>query len=83
MNDEDLRYYRIQPRAGGGVSWDAANMAQEKGYDLTNPEITLLKQARETLDREKRITEQILDTCIKVKAWELPEEKEMKPEKSK
>jgi len=67
MDDKDLEFYRIQPRPGGGVSWNVAAMSQEKDYDLSNPEITILKQCRETLDNKRLVTEQLLDTCLKIK----------------
>jgi hypothetical protein len=79
MNDSDLAFYGIQPRPGGGISWNTSNMEQEKDYDLTNPEIALLKQAREAMNRAKRITEQVLTTCLKIKEMKLPED--TKPEK--
>jgi len=39
----------------------------EKDFDLKKSHTELLKQCRETLDNKKLVTEQLLDTCLKIK----------------
>lgn len=76
IDQAGMAHYNIRPApVGGGIIWNAAKMAEQRDYNLTAPEIALLKQARETLDNGHKITEQLLDTCIKIAGMKLPEEK--------
>ncbi len=60
---------RVVPSGGGvGYQWDSqATKGKEKEFDLDDGYISMLKSQVDKLDSEKKITQQILGVCEKIK----------------
>lgn len=48
-----------------GVTWNVSK-ATEKEIEFTNSELRLLKERVSKLDKEKKITQEMLDLCVKI-----------------
>ena len=48
------------------LTWDGEKIKIEKEFDLTKPHTTLLKSAVDKKDKANEITQQILETCLKI-----------------
>ena len=53
----------------GSLTWDGKK-AKEINIDFTEVEVNFLKDQVERLDKEKNITSNILDLCLKLKNYE-------------
>jgi len=62
---EEFNDYGISQR-NGLLFWNE-KIQKEKDFDLKKSYTELLKQCRETLDNKRLVTEQLLDTCLKIK----------------
>jgi len=62
---EEFDEYGISQR-NGLLFWND-KIRTEKDFDLKKSYTELLKQCRETLDNKRLVTEQLLDTCLKIK----------------
>jgi len=60
FNDFDL------VEKGGLLNWDNEKIKTEKEFDLTKTHTTLLKNAVDKKDKANEITQQILETCLKI-----------------
>lgn len=49
-----------------GFQWDVKK-AKDKNVDFTEAEVNLLKEQVERLDKEKKITTELVDLCLKIK----------------
>jgi hypothetical protein len=67
ISADELNEYGIRPNLNGGIMWDVEKIKTEKEIDLKKSHTELLKQCRETLDNKRLVTEQLLDTCLKIK----------------
>ena len=67
LSPEEIKTCNIKPAPGGGITWYTKEMLIETEIDLKKSHTELLKQCRETLDNKRLITEQLLDTCLKIK----------------
>jgi len=65
VKSEEFEEYGISQR-NGLLFWND-KIKTEKEFDLKKSYTELLKQCREILDNRRLITEQLLDTCLKIK----------------
>ena len=53
-------------QGGGGLDWDKEKILIEKEFDLKKPHTEVLKKAVEKADKDGKISQRILDTCLKI-----------------
>ena len=60
-----------------GCKW-SQELSKDKKIEFTKAEIELLKSSVDGLDKEKKVTPENLDVCLKIREWggELVQEKE-------
>ena len=49
------------------ITWDIEKIKVEKEFELKKPHTQVLKDAVDALDKAGKITQQIVDTCTKIK----------------
>lgn len=67
IQPEEFDEYGLIIRQNGSLTWNNEKIKIEKEYDLKKSHTELLKQCRETLDNKRLVTEQLIDTCLKIK----------------
>lgn len=65
INQEEMEKINMKSE-GSHVQWDNAH-AQDKEINFTDAEINLLKSQIDKLDREQKISQDIVNLCIKIK----------------
>jgi len=58
--------FGLYEKSDGTMDWDPELINTEKEFDLSIHQVELLKQAVAKLDKEKKIRQHNLSTCIKV-----------------
>lgn len=66
IKSDEYNQYDIRME-GNMMLWDTKKILAEKEYELTKPYIQILKSAVDDLNQQKKINQQILDTCLKIK----------------
>lgn len=56
--------FKVTPQ--GGYQWDKKK-AKSKKVDFTSAELGLLKKQVDILDKQNKITQELLDICLKIK----------------
>ena len=54
----------LKPREGGGFTW---KNTKDKVVELTNTEMEFLRTQVQRLDKEKKVTLDLLELCLKIK----------------
>jgi len=49
------------------IFWNKLAMEEESDFEISKTELSVLKNAVEEVDKAKKVTQIILDTCLKIK----------------
>lgn len=65
-SEEFADYDLVEDRINARINWDVEKIKVEKEFELKKPHVQLLKDAVEKMNKEKKITQLMLDTCVRI-----------------
>ena len=66
LTAKEISDYNIKSEKPGFITWDE-NKAVEKDIHMEDAEINLIKKGYAEADKAKKITERLLDLCLKIR----------------
>jgi len=66
IRSDEFDEYGLRSNINGGVIWDPKKIIKEKEFDLTKPQVEVLKQAVENVNKKKKVKLSLIDTCLKI-----------------
>lgn len=69
VDKDEIKKVGLKPNPRGGLTWDKKK-AKDKNIDFTEVEVNFLKDQVKRLDKEKNVTPDMLDLCLKIKDYE-------------
>jgi len=66
ITEEEIKEIQLRKFPNGNISYQT-DRAKELLVDFTEDELTVLKQQVEKLDKQKKVTQSLVDLCIKIK----------------
>ncbi len=67
-SEEFEEFDLAEDQANQRITWDIEKIKIEKEFELKKPQTQVLKDAVDKLDKEGKITQQIVDTCTKIRS---------------
>lgn len=69
IKSEEFKEFDLaEDRANERITWDVEKIKIEKDFDLKKTHVQVLKDAVDKLDKAKKITQQLVDTCTKIRS---------------
>lgn len=62
---EEIEEFELTDSIDGSVSWDKSK-EREAEFEFTDSEVAILKKTLQELDKEEKVTNDLLSICIKV-----------------